>query len=67
VFMDQAAEHLSRSLGGVRRQTLRVKIKAFLSALDHRLGCRHFGLADRSGGLYIDDDGTIQIVGWLAE
>jgi hypothetical protein len=61
VFMDQPAEHLSRSIGGVRGQTLRVKTKALPGTLDHRLGCCHFGLPDRRGGFHINDDGMVEI------
>ena len=61
LLIDQPVQHLGRAVGGVANQPGRVEIEAFARALDHPLGRRHLGLADRRRRLDIDDDRVVDI------
>ena len=54
LLLNQPVEHLSRAVGGVADQLGRGEIEAFERALDHALGRRHLGLANRRRRLDID-------------
>jgi hypothetical protein len=62
----QPADHQTGSISGISGKTLRMKPQTFLGSLQHRLGCRDFGLPSGRGRFDIDDDrqfGVDQIIG----
>ena len=61
LFVDEPCEHLSRSVAGVGRETLRLQAKRLRGSSDHRLGRRDFRLAHGGGGLDVDDDRALEV------
>ena len=60
-LVNQPAEHLGGSVGGVTGEALRVEIEALFATLDHPLGGRDLGLTHGGRGLDINNHGVIEI------